>query len=75
MDSFLDENISTSNKRLPFRVYPGKLSVTRTVGDIHLKKDNKALIIAEPDLYHLDISDLSHLLLFSDGVYEEMGNR
>jgi serine/threonine protein phosphatase PrpC len=60
---------SISSKKLPFRVYPGNLSVTRTIGDIHLKKENEGIIIPEPDLYHLSTKGLSYLVLFSDGVY------
>lgn len=56
-------------------MYPGKLSVTRTIGDIHLKKDNDKVIIAEPDMYELRRgTDLGRLVLMSDGVYETMGN-
>lgn len=61
--------------KMPFRVYPGKLSVTRTIGDIHLKKSNDKVIIAEPDIYELRReTGLAHLVLMSDGVYEAMGN-
>ena len=73
-----DEHILSEFKiesKLPFRVYPGKLSVTRTIGDIHLKKDNDKVIIAEPDMYEVRRErELGHLVLMSDGVYETMGN-
>ncbi len=57
------------NRKLPFRVYPGKLSVSRTIGDIFIKKDNPNIIISDPDIYQLNTKNLSFLLLFSDGLY------
>lgn len=55
-------------------MYPGKLSVSRAIGDIHIKRENSKVLIAEPDVYTLDVKGFSHLLLFSDGIYEKLSN-
>jgi len=56
-------------------VYPGKLSVSRTIGDNLIKRLKPNCIIAEPEMFSFDITELSHLLLFSDGVYEKLSNK
>jgi serine/threonine protein phosphatase PrpC len=55
-------------------VYPGKLSVSRAIGDIHIKRENSKVVIAEPDLYTIDLKQYTHLVLFTDGIYEKLSN-
>ena len=54
----------------PYRVFPGRLSVTRTIGDIEAKRvetgGNPNVIIAEPEISLFKItSDLDFLFLGS----------
>ena len=43
----------------PYRVFPGRLSVSRTVGDAEAKllkyKGNPKVVIAEPDIFSFNI--------------------
>lgn len=48
--------------------------MSRTIGDIHIKRENSKVVIAEPDVYTLEVKGFSHLLLFSDGIYEKLSN-
>ena len=47
--------MGTAAYALPYRVFPGRLSVSRTLGDIEAKsakfKGNPKVVIAEPDIY------------------------
>ena len=36
----------------PWRAVPGKLSVSRTIGDSLIKKAKKGVISAEPEMFH-----------------------
>lgn len=62
------------SRNIPYRVYPGKLSVSRTIGDVHIKRENSKVVIAEPEIFTLSLKDFSYLLLFTDGVYEKLSN-
>jgi protein phosphatase PTC2/3 len=62
------------SRDIPYRVYPGKLSVSRTIGDVHIKRENSRVVIAEPELFTVDLKGLSYLVLLSDGVYEKLSN-
>jgi serine/threonine protein phosphatase PrpC len=56
-------------------VYPGRLSVSRTLGDIDIKKSiNGEIISSKPDLFTVDLGNTNNLLMMSDGVYEQMTN-
>lgn len=63
----------------PFRVEPGRLSVSRTIGDIEAKDSRyggtPGVVIAEPDVRVFKISD-SHdfILLGCDGIFEKLDN-
>lgn len=64
----------------PLRVSPGKLSVSRTIGDIEAKLPkyggNAAVIISTPEIKYFDISDsFDYILIGCDGVYEKMKNK
>jgi hypothetical protein len=32
------EESEVQSRNIPYRVYPGKLSVSRTIGDVHIKR-------------------------------------
>ncbi len=58
----------------PLRVFPGGLSVSRTIGDISMK--STALIIADPEMFTIMLTPLdSFLVLACDGVWDVMNNQ
>ena len=64
----------------PFRVVPGRLSVSRTIGDVEAKLEkfggNPNVIIPDPDIfcYDLDKNDIDFFILGCDGVYDQMSS-
>ena len=73
-------NIKSSSVMGPLRVSPGKLSVSRTIGDIAAKDPryggNPNVIISTPEIKYFDNSDKNDfILMFCDGVYEKLKNR
>jgi len=56
----------------PARVIPGKLSVCRTVGDVHAKDPrfggNPNVVIAQPDIYKLKIASTDDFILLGSIV-------
>ena len=61
----------------PFRVFPGRLSVSRTFGDCMGKMEkyggNPMCIIAEPDIFTVNIEeDLDFILIGSDGIFDRI---
>lgn len=65
--------------KLPWRVLPGRLSVSRTFGDIAAKyKDLEGIpgvISAEPDVFEIKIDDdLDFVILACDGVFDRLEN-
>lgn len=64
----------------PHRVLPGRLSVSRTFGDIEAKVarygGNPNVIIAEPEIKSFKIKDeYDYILLGCDGIYDKLSNR
>ena len=64
----------------PLRVSPGKLSVSRTIGDIEAKDrkygGNPNVIISIPEIKYFDNTDKNDfILIFCDGVYEKLKNQ
>ena len=64
----------------PLRVSPGKLSVSRTIGDIEAKDPkfggNPNVIISIPEIKYFDNTDKNDfILIFCDGVYEKLKNQ
>ena len=65
----------------PYRVTPGKLSVSRTVGDAEGKIEeiggNKKVIISSPDIYqfNLDKDDIDFFILGCDGIYDQLTSK
>ena len=61
----------------PVRVFPGRLSVSRTFGDCMAKMEkyggNPRCIIAEPEIFCVDIGeDLDFVLIGSDGIFDRI---
>ena len=62
----------------PHRVFPGSLSVSRTVGDAAAKVSafggNPKVVISEPDIYcfDLDKEDIDFVILGCDGIYDQL---
>ena len=65
----------------PYRVLPGRLSVSRTVGDVEAKKTKFGglpnVIIAEPEIFVLDLEkeDLDFIVMGCDGIFDQMSNK
>ena len=61
---------------LPYRIYPGGLSVSRSFGDVMAKESqlggNPNVLIARPDLYHLKIQPTTeYFFVGCDGIYDK----
>lgn len=64
----------------PHRVLPGRLSVSRTFGDLEAKAahfgGNPNVIIAEPDIRSFRIvDDYDFILISTDGIYDTLNNK
>ena len=65
----------------PYRVIPGRLSVSRTIGDAEAKIQkfggNPNVIISTPDIFFYDLKkdNLDFLILGCDGIYDQMSNQ
>ena len=65
----------------PYRVLPGRLSVSRTIGDVEAKivnfGGNPNVIICEPDIYIYDLTkdDIDFFILGCDGIYDQMSSK
>ena len=78
----IEENFILRTKILlgPYRVYPGRLSVSRTVGDaegkIPLIGGNPNVIICKPDIYKYNIleNDIDYFVLGCDGIFDQMSS-
>ena len=73
-------NVKSSSIIGPLRVSPGKLSVSRTIGDIAAKDPryggNPNVIISIPEIKYFDNSDKNDfILIICDGVYEKLKNK
>jgi hypothetical protein len=65
------------NLQIPFRVLPGRLSVSRTFGDIEAKapkyQGNPNVIIAVPDITTIRITDATDFIILGcDGIFDEL---
>ena len=64
----------------PYRVHPGGLSVSRTIGDIEAKQPrfngNPNVIIAVPEIIHFEIlQNDDFIILGSDGIFDKLSNK
>lgn len=66
-------------KNGPFRVFPGRLSVSRTLGDVELKTEKyggrKGIIIPNPDItIHNNLGGAKYIVLGCDGIFDVLSN-
>lgn len=64
----------------PLRVFPGRLSVSKTFGDIEAKRPryggNPNVIVCEPDIKCFKIQDnFDYIMIGCDGIFERLNNR
>ena len=65
----------------PHRVFPGRLSVCRTFGDIEAKEakfgGNNRVVVADPDVTAFKIDRKSHdfIVIGCDGIFDKLENR
>lgn len=64
----------------PLRVFPGRLSVARTFGDIEAKRarfgGNQNVIICDPEIRCFKIeSNFDFILIGCDGIFDRLNNR
>ena len=79
----VNNDINLNNQILigPFRVLPGRLSVSRTIGDIEAKLiqygGNPQVIIPLPDVYVFDLkkNDIDFIVLGCDGIFDQLSNK
>ena len=77
------ENFDLNGKILigPYRVLPGRLSVSRTIGDAEAKivkfGGNPNVIICEPEIFFYDLKkeNIDFLILGCDGIFDQMSNK
>ena len=64
----------------PLRVFPGRLSVSKTFGDIEAKRPryggNPNVIVCDPDIKCFKIQDnFDFIMIGCDGIFERLNNR
>ena len=61
----------------PYRVIPGRLSVSRTIGDGNAKEEKKGVIIARPDVYECELKekDVDFIVMACDGVFDQISSK
>ncbi len=64
----------------PLRVFPGRLSVSKTFGDIEAKRPkyggNPNVIVCEPDIKCFKAQDnFDFIMIGCDGIFEQLNNR
>ena len=61
-------------------MFPGRLSVSRTFGDIEAKLEKyggkKGVIIAQPEISHFNLDEEFHdfIILGCDGIFDRLSN-
>ena len=75
-----NDNKSISSLMGPLRVLPGKLSVSRTIGDIEAKNPkyggNPNVIISIPEIKYFDNNNKNDFILIGcDGIFEKLKNK
>ena len=78
----IEENFILRTKILlgPYRVFPGRLSVSRTIGDAEGKipsiGGNPKVIICKPDIYKFNIleNDIDYFILGCDGIFDQLSS-
>ena len=64
---------------IPWRVLPGRLSVSRTIGDLEIKIEKyggrRGVIISTPDINFLEMNNMFEFLIIGcDGVFDVLNN-
>lgn len=64
----------------PHRVFPGRLSVSRTIGDIEAKvakyEGNPNVVIADPDVTAFEIKDNHDFIVIGcDGIFDKLSSK
>ena len=65
----------------PHRVFPGRLSVCRTFGDIEAKLEkldgNQRVVVADPDVtaFKIDRGRHDFIVIGCDGIFDKLENR
>ena len=65
----------------PYRVVPGRLSVSRTIGDVEAKKEKYGglpnVIISEPDIFEYDLTkkNIDFIVMGCDGIFDQMSSK
>ncbi|CAG9330734.1 unnamed protein product [Blepharisma stoltei] len=64
----------------PYRIFPGRLSVSRTIGDIEAKmpsyNGNPNVLISTPEIKAFRIhQDFDFIILATDGIFDKMTNK
>ena len=75
-------NVNLIGKRIigPFRVSPGGLSVSRTIGDVEAKLEkyggNPNVVISSPDIFVYDLNkdDIDFFILGCDGIFDQLSS-
>ena len=79
----INNNVNNNNQYLigPYRVFPGRLSVSRTIGDVEAKNTrfggNPYVIIAEPEIYSFDLNkdNIDFFIMGCDGIFDQLSNK
>ena len=77
------DNMDLNGKILigPYRVLPGRLSVSRTIGDAEAKLvkfgGNPNVITCEPEIFYYNLKEenIDFFILGCDGIYDQMSNK
>ncbi len=72
--------INKTSEEIVFREYPSDLAVTRTIGDIKVKKKEfggkKGSIINKPDIFIHDINSTDDFVVMGcDGIFDDLSNQ
>ena len=64
---------------LPWRVFPGGLSVSRTIGDIEVKNEKyrgkSGVVISKPDIWEFNLNEeFNFLVIGCDGIFDVLSN-
>ena len=64
---------------IPWRVLPGRLSVSRTFGDIEAKEEKfggmKGVVVALPDITEIELNDeYNFIVIGCDGIFDVLSN-
>lgn len=69
-----------SSRLLPWRILPGRLSVSRTIGDVQYKRNNlggkSGVLSSTPEIFHYKLSNQSDFMLICcDGIFDKLSSK